>query len=277
MPWFMWREHLHGAPLIFGGVFTAFIGLFAFFAYAGFRAALAPANWLLRCNASGIWLKYRSYLNWRLPQEDTQVVAFDYSEVAWMRSVKERRTVPLLGGRNRSQIQVLHFLEFGLVDPDTSALDARLQAELQVKPENIMITLTYPVEVVSPGIVRVQWNGMSLWLSRAPAGAGRHVRVVGPDAVKSDLSYRKDLAPGDADARIAALVKSGDKIGAVKLTRQVYGASLDEAMVYVENAVAGLRPMRTHPIAQESFGLLMTRNGQRLANIGQRNCANPAQ
>src|SRR5450432_3087250 len=77
-------------PYWVAGIF----GLIGLFPLAHFRASLKPSNWLLRCNLSGIIIKYRAYENWRFPADTVQAVGFDYGEIAWAKLFKERRTTP---------------------------------------------------------------------------------------------------------------------------------------------------------------------------------------
>jgi hypothetical protein len=58
-------------------------------------------------------------------------------------------------------------------------------------------------------------------------------------STKVDLAHQRNLSPGEEDAKIAELAKSGDKIGAVKLTRQIYGSTLNEAVAFVEKLRSG--------------------------------------
>jgi ribosomal protein L7/L12 len=60
------------------------------------------------------------------------------------------------------------------------------------------------------------------------------VIIAGTDATEVDLTFQSNLSPEERDAKILTLAKSGDKMGAVKLTRQIYGATLSEAVAFVE-------------------------------------------
>src|SRR5271166_1239300 len=84
----------HPPPALFVFAFVAFFGLFGFVSLGMFRASLKPTNWLLRCNGEGVTIKYRSFCNWRFPEEEVQAVGFDYSEIAWVRTFREKRSTP---------------------------------------------------------------------------------------------------------------------------------------------------------------------------------------
>ena len=238
---------LKGPPVFFSYFGAAALGLFGWIALSQFRACLKPTNWLLRCNSSGVIIKYRSFLNWRFPAEDVQAVGFDYSEIAWVRKVREQRTSPSMSGDRATQRQTLTFLDFGLANPDTSALEAHLQLEQKARSQGRRIktvVLDYPVEALPGGIVQLRWRGSGGFGISPSAGKaieylGRHVKIAPAESTKLDLTHRGNLSPAEADARILKLAKSGDRIAAAELTRQIYGSTLTEAVAFVEKLQSG--------------------------------------
>jgi hypothetical protein len=220
---------------------AAFAGLFGLFAFHAFRASLKPTNWLLRCNRSGVIIHFRSFLNWRLPADDVQAVGFDYSEIAWARTVKERRNSPGLGGNARTQTQQFTFLDLCLVNADTTALEKQLQQEGSLSPEGIMISSDYPVQVKPDGIVELRWSGISPSARNAIQYLGQQVMIADADSRKVDLTHQANLPPGAEDGKILELAKSGDEMGAMTLTRQTYGCSLSEAKDFVAKLRSGAK------------------------------------
>jgi hypothetical protein len=225
-----------------GGAAT--FGVLGWAALGQFRARVKPTNWLLRCNGSGVIIKYRSFENWRFPAEDEQAVGFDYSEIAWIRTLREQRTIPAMG-RNTAR-QYLTYLDFCLANADISVLEAHLNAEQKAEPTGRFKTIyrDYPVEVLPGGIVRLRWNfdaGYRIHPSpkKAIEHLSRHIKTVAANSTKVDLTYQSNLSPEEGDARILKLAKSGDKMGAVKLTRQIYGSTLSEAVAFVERLQSG--------------------------------------
>jgi hypothetical protein len=211
---------------------AVFGGLFVLLSFGQFRASLQPANWLLRCHGSGVIIKYRSYLNWRFPAEDVQAVGFDYAEIAWARTVQEQRASPNTRGKKLSQS--FTYLDLGLANADTSALETHLRAEQKIPSNKHWLAIDYPVEVLPGGILQLHWNGISPPAAKAIHSLSRFVKIAAADSTKIDLTHQSNLAPATEDAKILALVKSGDKMGAVTLTRQIYGSTLTEAVAYVE-------------------------------------------
>ena len=108
-----------------------------------------------RCNLSGVIVKYRAYENWRLPADTVQAVGFEYGEIAWAKLVKEQRTAPSMDGKHGNQTEYLTYIDLGLVNPKTSDLEANLDAERNLRPDGMMITMDYPVQVLPGGIVEI--------------------------------------------------------------------------------------------------------------------------
>jgi hypothetical protein len=215
-------------------------------AWGQFRARLKPTNWLLRCNTNGVIIKFRSFENWRFPAEDVQAVGFDYSEVAKIRMVREQRAAPGLGGNRTQQIQHLTCVDFCLANADTSNLEALLQAEQKAEPPGRFKTIyrDYPVEVLPGGIVRLRWSiSAGYRIHPSPGKAieylSRHIKTAVADSTKVDLASQSNLSPEEGDAKILKLAKSGDKMGTVKLARQIYGSTLSEAVAFVEKLRSG--------------------------------------
>lgn len=227
-------------PRVIFFIMAAFAGLFGWFAFHSFRASLKPSNWLLRCNHSGVIIHFRSYLNWRFPTDYVQAVGLDYSEIAWARTVKERRNSPALGGRG-NQTQQLTFLDLGLVSADTAALEEHLRQEINLRPDGLMTSMDYPVQVLPGSIVELRWNGISPSARKAIQVLSQNVKIADADSRKADLTHQANLPPGTEDGKILELAKSGDEMGAVQLTRQIYGCSLSEASDFVKKLRSGAR------------------------------------
>jgi hypothetical protein len=220
---------------------AAIFALFGLFAFLAVRASLKQTNWLLQCDSRGLIIKFRSYLNWRFPAEDFQAVAFDYSEVAWIRTVKERRTSPSIGSHGSATTKSQHFvyLDFCLANFDLSALEKQLQAERMLTPAGLTIFRDYPVEVLPDGIVRVRWNGISPSSQKALGYLGQHVKIAGSESTTLDLTHHSGVSPGEEDAKILKLARSGDKMAAVQLARQIHGFTLTEAVAFVDKLLSG--------------------------------------
>jgi hypothetical protein len=230
----------YGLPPPIFYIMAAICVLVGWIIYLGLHASLKPTNWLLRCNDSGVIIKYRSYLNWRFPEGDLQAVGLDYAEIAWVREVKERRLAPGMDQGNRSsQMEFLTFVDIALTNPDTAALEENLQAERSCRPKGLMTVMDYPVQVAPGGIIELHWNGISPAAGQAIADLGRRVTVADAVKRKVNLTHQGNSDPEKEDDKIRALVKSGNELAAIKLAQQAHGYSLSEAHQFIAKLRAG--------------------------------------
>src|ERR1700730_2410999 len=75
---------------ILGRAALLFLLLFLRFVTARFH----PSNWLVRANETGLFVQYRSYLNYQLPADEPSVVFISYGEIAAARLIRERVQTP---------------------------------------------------------------------------------------------------------------------------------------------------------------------------------------
>lgn len=100
---------------IFGPALLLFLLLFRPFVIARFY----PSNWLVRANQSGLFVQYRSYLNYQLPAEDASVVFIAYDEIESARLVRERVRKPDANSESGIQTQLRRFVELELAGETT--------------------------------------------------------------------------------------------------------------------------------------------------------------
>lgn len=211
-------------------VIAAIIGLFGLIPLFNFRASLKPTNWLMRCNLSGIVLNLRGYENWRLPTDREEAVGIEHGEIAWAKLVKETRTSPSMNSKSGSEITFVTYIDLGLANPDTSKLEATIDAVRNRRPNGIMITLDYPVQTRPGGIVEIRWSpAIRPSAHDALKVLGQRIRIIETEHRKTDLTYRGAADRQQEDAKILALAKSGDEMAATDLAQRVYGCSLSDA------------------------------------------------
>jgi hypothetical protein len=226
--------HHKVVPAFFCCVFAGMFGFFALNSYGSLRASRKPTNWLLRCHARGVLIHYRSYRNWRFPADSPQIVGWDYPEIAWARLAKERRTVPSMTQRgNASETHFMTFVEFGLVNHDTTELETYLSADRTLGTGVGMVVMDYPVQVLPGGIVQMSWSGVHPSAQKAVECLGRYVKIVETDHRAVDLTHHYKTPPEEERQKILQLVKSGDELSAITMARQVYGYSLTQAHEFV--------------------------------------------
>jgi len=149
-----WRAGYYLAAVIF-----VFLVLTQRFITARFR----PTNWLVRMNDAGLYIQFRSYLNYHLPAEDLTVVFVPYQEIRAARLVRERARVSDSEGGTATQIR--RYIELELAGA-TSALEKALQAEITEKApvergllfSSSTLYEDYPVRMPSPPFLRICWQ-----------------------------------------------------------------------------------------------------------------------
>ena len=94
-----------------GYFFGSFLLLFVLLTLGIVTARFHPSNWLVRMNETGIYVQYRSYLNYQLPADDPSVVFLSLGEIASARLVKERVETPDPAKPGATQTQYLRYVE----------------------------------------------------------------------------------------------------------------------------------------------------------------------
>jgi hypothetical protein len=115
----------------FGSLGAALLFLAKRFLVARFR----PSNWLVRATESGVYVKFRSYLNYHFSADDLTVVFVPYREIIAARVVREtveRRDLRMrIDGSRSNRVASYQQRETAELDlsGDTSALAAALLEE----------------------------------------------------------------------------------------------------------------------------------------------------
>src|ERR1041385_3171704 len=107
-----------------GYYFGSFLLLFVLLTLRMVTARFHPSNWLVRMNETGIYVQYRSYLNYELPPDDPSVLFLSLGEIASARRIKERLQTPNPARPNTTQTQFLHHVELELSGDVTSVANA---------------------------------------------------------------------------------------------------------------------------------------------------------
>jgi hypothetical protein len=117
----------HAWPLtVTAVVWLAILALMERLVTARFR----PSNWLVRITDEGLWVQFRSYLNYHFPADDLTVVFLSFGEIRSARQVRERSLVRDRDARVSASttVQRRRLIELELAG-DTTALAAALAAE----------------------------------------------------------------------------------------------------------------------------------------------------
>lgn len=221
----------------FGSLLLLFLLLTLKFVTARFH----PSNWLVRMNGDGIYVQYRSYLNYDLPAEDPSVVFLSLSEIASARLVKERveKPDPMKPGANETTY--LHYIEVEL-SGDTMALAAALgdehgeSAPMQKRwygGTSSTLYRDYPVAINTPPFMRIHWDVVPRAKKFLDA-LRPYTTIAATVSVTQDFTRLQSLSPEDQKKQLRELVQRGDFITASYLSQKLYGGSLAEATTMVD-------------------------------------------
>ncbi len=199
-------------------------------------ARFHPSNWLARMNDTGIYLQYRSYLNYELPPDDPSVVFISLGEIASARLVKERVRTPDPAKPGTSQTQFLRYIDLEL-SGDTATLADALNAEHNEEAPSkkrwyggtsSTLYRDYPVNMSGPATVRIHWDvvpGTHKFL----AALRPYTVIADPISLKQDFTHLKSLSHEDQEKQLSDLVTRGQNITAVYAVQKIRGCSLGEA------------------------------------------------
>jgi ribosomal protein L7/L12 len=201
-------------------------------------ARFQPTNWLVRTNAQGLYIKFRSYLNYRLPDTDETVVFVSHGEVRSARLVRQR--VKVADSEGSPSSRTLRFVEFDL-GVDATALAKALDAErARHAPSekrwygsSSTLYQHYPVRMVSPSLLQVEWTVVPGW-KKFLKSLRPVTRIEEPVATSMDFASLESLSREQQVQRLFALDAQGDTISAVYMARRLYGYSLKDAGEFVD-------------------------------------------
>lgn len=212
-----------------------FLELMRRFVTARFRSS----NWLARMNDEGVFIQFRSYLNYHLPADDLTVVFISYGEIRSARLIKERVTVPDPQERG-TETQFLRYIELELAG-DVAALTEALEAEASESApkekrwygSSSTLYQDHPMHMESAPFFRVRWQ--------ATPGAHNflealrpYTTIADPVSISQDFAHLQGLSREEQQARLRELARRGETISAIYLARKLQGGSLADAKQMVD-------------------------------------------
>lgn len=202
-------------------------------------ARFHPQNWLVRKGDEGLYIHFRSYLNERLSPDDPTVLFLAYSEFRSARLVSEHLTVPDSSGQNRTETQILRWIELELTTdpaPIAAALDAEGSrsgaTEKHWYGSSTTLYRDYPAQMQTPPFLRLRWAvvpGAGAFLDALP----ERVEILPKVVVKSDFMDLKYLPVEEQKKRLLELDRRGERIAAVYLAQRLHRCDLAEATAIV--------------------------------------------
>lgn len=191
-------------------------------------ARFRSSNWLVRETENGLYLHFRSYLNYHFSADDPTVAFIPYRELSRARWVRERRERPDLENPRFMVRETRQVAELDLTC-DTAAFAAAL-AEERSRPapreprwygNSAVKFKDYPIAVEGT-TVQLVWQCVPRIKAFLGALERRHVRL--DEGAERSTSYQTTAASSRADdeREIAALARSGQLRAAVAKAALVY-------------------------------------------------------
>ena len=218
-----------------------FLDLFRRFVTARFR----PSSWLVRMNDLGVYIQFRSYLNYHLPSEDVTVVFISFGDIRSARLIKERLTTPDPQGRG-TQTQFLRHIELELagdMTPLSQALDAEAGESAPTEKHWYGASSTlyqdHPVRMDPLPFLRIHWQvvpGTHKFLDALRP----YTTIAETVSMNEDFSHLQSLSRDEQLKRLRDLAARGQTVNAIYAARKLYSCGLAEAkgMVEARNASA---------------------------------------
>ena len=222
----MWIDfRLPSAMIIFCGLVVLIISILYF---KKFLKTFKPENWVVSVAENNMLIKFRSFQNSHLPDDEVQVVQIQYSEIASFFIGKRTRITPSASGGKRHEF--IKYLDIYL-NSDTSALKDQLNYERNTKRTSR--ALHYFVFVTGKNKVRIHWLDTQTSITPNLKNIANALRSKGLYQTQDDLDGEKVTKLFDEDKDIMELYENGYHIESISLARRLYGLNLAEAKSYV--------------------------------------------
>ena len=225
-----------------------FLLMFALLATGTWKASRRPTNWIVRIRGNEVLIKFRSYQNWKMSDDDVQVVELNQNEIAFVREVKRVVSSEMLSGK--SELESRTDLEIGLKDPDTSALQQAIRDDI-ARPgwgndRHRGKSSDYPVSVPEPGVIRIAWSNQTVMIrpriKRALQEFSRLAPILEMQTGSEDFSPTalRKLSEDELAKKLSELA-SRDPMSAIETIRQLYGCSLAEARQQADDLLGKIK------------------------------------
>jgi len=222
---------------------AAVLGFIAWLVFRTLQARRLPSAWLARMTPAGLAVKFRSYLNHHLPDEDEVVVLIPYREMASVGLCDETRTLPARGRHDVAQQRHSRLLEIELDSADVPRLREQLAAERNRKSPMIRrwwggrsssLWRHYPVRLHGESRLRIEWSGAIPGAKAAVEMLASLVKSTEARHREADFANLDGLSTSAVEDQILELAERGDVIPAVRVTCEAFGMNATEARAFVD-------------------------------------------
>lgn len=238
---------LVGLVLIAGGIYAKWWGVIVlpmglFWTWAsirGWQSALRKTNWLMRIRENEVLIKFRSFANWRFPEDEPQIIALDSADVAFARGSRSTRLTMYRTSSYSKVTQKKHYLDIALNTDNTAAVKQALETERRHPGWGNRVLTTRvdddTVFWVEPNILRFDFEQITPKLEVALRQLGALTKIVVPTEVDEDYSTQtlRLLDPTEQRRRLTILAQS-DRLAAFNTIQSLYQCSGSEATRMIE-------------------------------------------
>jgi hypothetical protein len=204
-------------------------------------ARFRPSNWLLRMGEEGVFVQFRSYLNYHFSENDLTVVLIPFGEIRSARLIRERRDIP---EKEKPPAQVdrvtqvsRRWVELELA-VDAAPLARALAEESARRAPTGLTYRHYPVRMGSPTTLQLEWN-VAPRADVLLKGLELHTGIARPHEVSRDDSQLGELSREEQEERLRELAETGQTVAAIQIARTLYSYDLAQARAFVEGLRGG--------------------------------------
>jgi hypothetical protein len=203
-------------------------------------ARFRSSNWLVRLTDHGLFIKFRSYLNFHFPDQDLSVVFISHSEIRSARFILQKQEVPDRndGGRPATTAKTQKLVELELASESKKLADALTGERAHtLGGKNLgKISSRYhhlPVRLAAPDRLQIEWGVVPNAQTFLDA-LTRHTLVQPTETTSKDFVNLEELNRDEQETRLLELAAAGDKIGAITMARRLYHYDLTQAKEFIE-------------------------------------------
>lgn len=227
---------------IFFSVAVLISGLAGLMFLSSALAALRSSNWTFQATADGLYIKLRSYMDYRLPKSDKIIAFIPKSEIKKLTFVHQKNRK--LGNKHNSSDSYLSndiIFEIKTYGSDLSKLSDRFAREKQrYSPTWVPGVRTKAKGAAlqihaNENILLIDWRTRRTRLQPGINSAEPILSRLFPtqNVHTSEEAPIDTLSDHEQKVRLKEMVQRGDKIDAIALCREIYGLSMTDAHRFV--------------------------------------------
>jgi len=203
-------------------------------------ARFRSSNWLVQEDDAGLYVQFRSYLNYRFPADDATVAFIPYQLIRSARLASGTRMVPDSDSRSGLTTQRTRLVELELTGDTAPLAQALAEEQARCGPQwrqhggRPTRYHHHPVRLVSPTTLQLEWTVVpgreTLLALLRPHSA---IEPAAGSAQESPGSI-EGLTRDEQEARLLELSETGQGMAAITLARRLYGYDLTQAKAFVD-------------------------------------------